>query len=220
MRLRDGSLRRCRGPSGALPAARSLRVRSRRRACGGRATGVPWSAGPARAAPPSRRRDRAGGTNTLFHADPALPGVACTSTDMKRRGATSGADRPARYSPGGRRPRKSAFLRMRATARRRCHTPPSSARAGVRTICTYHYESCVIMIRGIARLLAKSFGALVLLSAIIFIIVAFNERETASVLANSLWATLQGGRNIEAAAYPFALMVLARILAGVLGQGA
>jgi hypothetical protein len=30
----------------------------------------------------------------------------------KRRGATSGADRPARYSPGGRRPRKSAFLRM------------------------------------------------------------------------------------------------------------
>src|SRR6516165_3677652 len=26
----------------------------------------------------------------------------------------------------------------------------------------------------------------------------FNERETASVLANSLWATLQGGRDIEA----------------------
>ena len=54
------------------------------------------------------------------------------------------------------------------------------------------------MIRGIARLLAKMFGALVLLSAIIFVIVAFNERETASVLANSLWATLQGGRDIEA----------------------
>jgi hypothetical protein len=54
------------------------------------------------------------------------------------------------------------------------------------------------MIRGIARLLAKSFGALVLLSAIIFIIVAFNERETASVLANSLWTSLQGGRDIEA----------------------
>ena len=54
------------------------------------------------------------------------------------------------------------------------------------------------MIRGIARLLAKIFGTLVLLSAIIFIIVAFNERETASVLANSLWATLQGGRDIEA----------------------
>jgi len=56
----------------------------------------------------------------------------------------------------------------------------------------------MIMIRGIARLLAKMFGALVLLSAIIFVIVAFNERETASVLANSLWATLQGGRDIEA----------------------
>jgi hypothetical protein len=54
------------------------------------------------------------------------------------------------------------------------------------------------MIRGIARLLAKIFGALVLLSAIIFIVVAFNERETASVLANSLWATLQGGHDIEA----------------------
>src|SRR6516165_8780249 len=54
------------------------------------------------------------------------------------------------------------------------------------------------MVRGIARLLAKIFGALVLLSAIIFIIVAFNERETASVLANSLWAILQGGRDIEA----------------------
>ena len=54
------------------------------------------------------------------------------------------------------------------------------------------------MIRGIARLLAKIFGALVLLSAIIFIIVAFNERETASVLANSLWVTLQGGHDIEA----------------------
>ena len=54
------------------------------------------------------------------------------------------------------------------------------------------------MIRGIARLLAKIFGALVLLSAIIFIIVAFNERETASVLANSLWTSLQGGRDIEA----------------------
>ena len=54
------------------------------------------------------------------------------------------------------------------------------------------------MIRGIARLLAKIFGALVLLSAIIFIIVAFNERETASVLASSLLATLQGGRDIEA----------------------
>jgi hypothetical protein len=62
----------------------------------------------------------------------------------------------------------------------------------------YHYESCVIMIRGIARLLARLFGALVLLSATIFIIVAFNERETASVLANSLRATLQGGRDIEA----------------------
>ena len=47
------------------------------------------------------------------------------------------------------------------------------------------------------RLLAKSFGALVLLSTIIFVIVAFNERETASVLTNSLWAT-QGGRDIEA----------------------
>ena len=70
--------------------------------------------------------------------------------------------------------------------------------ACVRTVGTYHYESCVIMIRGIARLLAKLFGALVLLSAIIFVIVAFNERETASVLANSLWATLQGGRDIEA----------------------
>ena len=54
------------------------------------------------------------------------------------------------------------------------------------------------MIKGIARLFAKIFGALVLLSAIIFIIVAFNERETASVLANSLWATLQGGHDIEA----------------------
>jgi hypothetical protein len=54
------------------------------------------------------------------------------------------------------------------------------------------------MIRGIARLLAKLFGALVLLSATIFIIVAFNERETANVLANSLWATLQGCRDIEA----------------------
>jgi hypothetical protein len=54
------------------------------------------------------------------------------------------------------------------------------------------------MIRGIARLLATIFGALVLLSAIIFVIVAFNERETAIVLANSLWATLQGGRYIEA----------------------
>ena len=62
----------------------------------------------------------------------------------------------------------------------------------------YHYESCVIMIRGIARLLARLFGALVLLSATIFIIVAFNERETAGVLANSLRATLQGGRDIEA----------------------
>jgi hypothetical protein len=56
----------------------------------------------------------------------------------------------------------------------------------------------MIMTRGIARLLAKMFGALVLLSAIIFIIVAFNERETASVLANSLWVTLQGGHDIEA----------------------
>ena len=54
------------------------------------------------------------------------------------------------------------------------------------------------MTRGIARLLAKMFGALVLLSAIIFIIVAFNEKETASVLANSLWVTLQGGHDIEA----------------------
>jgi hypothetical protein len=54
----------------------------------------------------------------------------------------------------------------------------------------------------IARLLAKIFGGLVLLSATIFIIVAFNERETASVLlhktANSLWATSQGGRDIDA----------------------
>ena len=50
----------------------------------------------------------------------------------------------------------------------------------------------------IARLLAKIFGGLVLLSATIFTIVAFNERETASVLANSLRATLQGGRDIEA----------------------
>jgi len=58
------------------------------------------------------------------------------------------------------------------------------------------------MISGIARLLAKVFGALVLLSATIFIIVTFNERETASALvlktANSLWALLQGGRDIEA----------------------
>ena len=54
------------------------------------------------------------------------------------------------------------------------------------------------MIREIVRLLAKIFGALVLLSAIIFIIVAFNERETASVMANALGATLQGGRDIEA----------------------
>jgi hypothetical protein len=54
------------------------------------------------------------------------------------------------------------------------------------------------MIRGIARLLAKLFGALVLLSALIFVFVAFNERETASVLDHSLWATLQGGRDIEA----------------------
>jgi hypothetical protein len=38
-------------------------------------------------------------------------------------------------------------------------------RAGVRTVGTYHYESCVIMIRGISRLLAKILGALVLLSA-------------------------------------------------------
>jgi hypothetical protein len=54
----------------------------------------------------------------------------------------------------------------------------------------------------IARLLAKIFGGLVLLSATIFIIVAFNERETASVLlletTNSLLATLQSGRDIEA----------------------
>jgi hypothetical protein len=53
----------------------------------------------------------------------------------------------------------------------------------------------------IARLLAKSFGGLVLLSATIFITVAFNERETASVLllktTNSLLATLQGGRDIS-----------------------
>ena len=75
---------------------------------------------------------------------------------------------------------------------------PCPARAGVRTVGTYYYESCVIMIRGIARVLAKLFGALVLLSAIIFIIVALNERETASVLVNSLRATLQGGRDIEA----------------------
>jgi hypothetical protein len=79
---------------------------------------------------------------------------------------------------------------------------PCPARAGVRTVGTFHYESCVIMIRGIARLLAEIFGGLVLLSATIFIIVAFNERETASVLllktANSLLATLQGSRDIEA----------------------
>ena len=54
----------------------------------------------------------------------------------------------------------------------------------------------------IMRLLAKVFGGLVLLSATILIIVAFNERETASVLlfkaTNSLLATLQGGRDIEA----------------------
>jgi hypothetical protein len=53
----------------------------------------------------------------------------------------------------------------------------------------------------IVRLLAKIFGGLVLLSATIFIIVAFNERETASVLllktTNSLLATLQGGRDIS-----------------------
>jgi hypothetical protein len=58
------------------------------------------------------------------------------------------------------------------------------------------------MIRGIARVLAKVLGALVLLSAIIFIIVTFNERETASALvlktANSLLAPLQGGRDIDA----------------------
>ena len=58
------------------------------------------------------------------------------------------------------------------------------------------------MIRGIARLLAKIFGALVLLSAIIFTIVAFNERETAGVLANSLWTTLQSGHDIEAPGPP------------------
>jgi hypothetical protein len=54
----------------------------------------------------------------------------------------------------------------------------------------------------IVRLLAKVFGGLVLLSATILIIVAFNERETGSVLllktTNSLLATLQGGRDIEA----------------------
>jgi hypothetical protein len=58
------------------------------------------------------------------------------------------------------------------------------------------------MIRGIARLLAKVFGALVLLSATIFTIVTFNEKETASALvfktADSLWAPLQGGRDTEA----------------------
>jgi hypothetical protein len=57
------------------------------------------------------------------------------------------------------------------------------------------------MIMIIVRLLAKIFGGLVLLSATIFIIVAFNERETASVLllktTNSLLATLQGGRDIS-----------------------
>jgi hypothetical protein len=76
-----------------------------------------------------------------------------------------------------------------------------SQSACVHTVGTYHYESCVIMI--IARLLAKLFGGLVLLSATILIIVAFNERETASALLlkiiNSLLATLQGGRDIEAA---------------------
>jgi hypothetical protein len=69
-----------------------------------------------------------------------------------------------------------------------------------RTVGIYHHESCVIMI--ITRPLAKLFGGLVLLSAAIFIIVAFNERETARVLllktTHSLLATLQGGRDIEA----------------------
>jgi hypothetical protein len=68
------------------------------------------------------------------------------------------------------------------------------------TVGTYHHESCVIMI--ITRLLAKLFGGLVLLSATIFIIVIFNERETARVLllktTHWLLATLQGGRDIEA----------------------
>jgi hypothetical protein len=53
------------------------------------------------------------------------------------------------------------------------------------------------MLRGIARLLAKIFGVLVLLSVTIFMFVAFNERETVSALllktANSLWATAQDG---------------------------
>jgi hypothetical protein len=53
----------------------------------------------------------------------------------------------------------------------------------------------------ITRLLAKLFGGLVLLSATIFIIVAFNERETARVLlletTHSLLATLQGSRDFE-----------------------
>jgi hypothetical protein len=55
------------------------------------------------------------------------------------------------------------------------------------------------MLRGIARLLAKIFGVLVLLSATIFMFVAFNERETASALllkiSNLLWATVQDGTN-------------------------
>jgi hypothetical protein len=80
----------------------------------------------------------------------------------------------------------------------RCLPLRCPALRGARPVGTYHYESCVIMIRGIARLLAKTFGALVLLSAILFIIVAFNERETASVMANALGAALQGGRDIEA----------------------
>ena len=76
----------------------------------------------------------------------------------------------------------------------------NSTQCLVQPVGIYHYESCVTMI--IARLLAKSFGGLVLLSAAIFIIVTFNERETAGVLlhktANSLWAIPQGGRDIEA----------------------
>jgi hypothetical protein len=80
----------------------------------------------------------------------------------------------------------------------------TSGRVGPRRLCDALrvHESCLIMIRGIARLLANVFGALVLLSATIFIIVTFNERETASALvlktANSLWAPLQGGRDIDA----------------------
>jgi hypothetical protein len=73
-----------------------------------------------------------------------------------------------------------------------CNLPLSRLSARITT-------GVVIMI--VARLLAKIFGGLVLLSATIFIIVAFNEKETASVLllktTNSLLSTLESGRDIE-----------------------